>query len=132
MDKQQEDARISQEAARIRAQRKAAMQNRILQRMRQSGLGRAVGAAYDSPLAHAALSGARDFYRRFFENGWYQKDLFDGRWHMDNQIGQSSPGQSLQGMDRQYDHRASFYGWDKQAQNNGQDRNHGQEYSRER
>lgn len=132
MDKQQEDARISQEAARIRTQRKAMMLGRILKRMRQSAIGRTVGAAYDSPLAHAVLGGTRDFYRQFIERGWYQRDLFDGRWHMDNQIGQSSPGQSLQGMDRQYDQRASFYGWDKQDQNNGQDRTQGQEYSRER
>ena len=131
MDKQ-EEAKMTQDAARAHAQRKAAMQNRILQRMRRSGLGRALGAAYDSPLAHAVVGGMRDAYRRIFENGWYQKDLFDGRWHMDNQMGQSAPGQSLQGMGRQYDQRASFYGWDKQAQNNGQDRNHGQEYSRER
>jgi hypothetical protein len=131
MDKQ-EEAKMTQDAARAHAQRKAAMQNRILQRMRQSAIGRTVGAVYDARLTHAVVGGMRDAYRRIFENGWYQKDLFDGRWHMDNQIGQSSPGQSLQGMGRQYDQRASFYGWDKQAQNNGQDRTQGQEYSRER
>jgi hypothetical protein len=115
-------------------QRQAEMKRGALQRMRQSTAGRALGAVYDSPLAKAMVAGARDAYRRIFEQGWFQgRDVFDGRWHFDNQVGQQGPWpQSMQGMARAGD-RAGFYGMDhKQGQGNGQDRSQGQEYSRER
>jgi hypothetical protein len=110
------------------------MKNGVLQRMRQSTMGRALGAVYDSPLAKAMVAGARDAYRRIFEQGWFQgRDIYDGRWHFDNQVGQQGRWpQSMQGMARAGD-RAGFYGMDqKQGQGNGQDRSQVQEYGRER
>ena len=126
-----QDARLFQ-ARQTVEQRQAEMKNGVLQRLRQSTIGRALGAVYDSPLAKAIVAGLRDAHRRIFEQGWYQgRDVFDGRWHYDNQVGQSSRWpQSMQGMARAGD-RAGFYGMD-QKQGNGQDRNQGQEYSRER
>jgi len=115
-------------------QRQAEMKNGVLQRMRQSTMGQALGAVYDSPLAKAMVGGLRDAYRRIFEHGWYQgRDIFDGRWHFDNQVGQQGRWpQSMQGMARAGD-RAGFYGMDqKQGQGNGQDGNQVQEYGRER
>ncbi len=77
---------------------------------------------YDSNLAHGLAGGLRDAYRRIFEAGWYGKDVFDGRWHMDNQVGQSGgrDGGGIHGMDRQYDQRASFYGWDQSREDGRQ------------
>jgi hypothetical protein len=60
------------------------MQKGIMDRLRDSDLGRAIGQAYDSQLAKGALGGLHDAYRRIYENGWYGKDVFDGRFHMDN------------------------------------------------
>jgi hypothetical protein len=78
---------------------------------------KALGAAYDSPLARGTVGGLRDTYRRAFENGWYSKDVFDGRWNMDNRVGQEN--HTVESMGQQYDLRASFYGWD---QANGTDK----------
>jgi hypothetical protein len=133
MDKR-DDARIFQGGARTAEQWQANMKGGCLQRMRQSAMGRALGAAYDSPLAKAMVGGLRDAYRRIFEQGWFQgRDVYDGRWHFDNQVGQQGRWpQSMQGMARAGD-RAGFYGMDqKHAQANGQDRSQVQEYSRER
>jgi hypothetical protein len=80
------------------------MRKGILDRFRESGFGQALGQVHD-----AALGGMRDVNRRVFENGYWGRDVFDGRWHMDNQVGQD---RGMQGMDRQYDQRAGFYGWD--------------------
>jgi hypothetical protein len=91
------------------------MKANIDKRKEDSFIGRAIGGAYDS------LVGAlQDIHRRLIENPWYGKDIFDGRWHMDTQ----GP-QSMQGMDRNYDTRAAFYGWDKQ--NPSQDQNKSQD-----
>ena len=101
----------------------------IIERMRNSDVGQALGAAYDSPLAHGIVGGLQDAYRRLFENGWFGKDLFDGRWHMDTQ----GP-QALQGMDRTYDQRAAFYGWDQHtpSQEHGNEEGRDQGYSASR
>jgi hypothetical protein len=134
MDKR-EDAKMFQGGARTAEQRQDEMKNGVLKRMRQSKIGRGLGAVYDSPLAKAVVAGMRDAYRRCFEQAWFQgRDIYDGRWHFDNQVGQQGPWpQSIRGMARNYDQRASFYGLDqKQAQGNGQDRGQVQEYSRER
>jgi hypothetical protein len=133
MDKK-EDAKVFQGGARTAEQWKANMEDGCHQRMRNLAMGRALGAAYDSPLAKAMVGGLRDAYRRIFEQGWYQsRDIFDGCWHFDNQVGQQGPwAQSMQGMARAND-RAGWYGMDqKQGQSNGQDRNQAQEYGRER
>ena len=124
------NARIFQEmrsADQLRGEMKAG----IIERMRNSGIGQALGAAYDSPLAHGIVSGLRDAYRRLFEQGYYGHDVFDGRWHMDTQ----GP-QVMQGMDRTYDQRAAFYGWDQhkasQDRGNEEGRDQGYSYSRGR
>jgi hypothetical protein len=133
MDKR-EDAKIFQDGARTAEQWQANIKGGCLQRMRDSAMGRALWAAYDSPLAKAMVGGLRDAYRRIFEQGWFEgRDVFDGRWHFDNQVGQQGPWpQSMQGMARAGD-RAGFYGIDQtQGQGNGQDRNQVQEYGRER
>ena len=83
-------------------------------------MGRTLGNAYDSEIAKGIVGGLRDTYRRVFEKGWYSKDVFDGRWNMDNQIGQDN--RSVKSMGQQYDLRASFYGWD---QANGTDKDQG-------
>jgi hypothetical protein len=126
MDKN--NARIFAEmrsADEIRSEMKA----NIIERMRNSGIGQALGAAYDSPLAQAIGGGIQDFQRRAVENAWYQKDIFDGRWNVDTR----GP-EGMQGMDRQYDHRASFYGWDQQkpSQDRNNDDSQGLSYSRGR
>ena len=133
MDKTQ-DARMFQDGGRTAEQRQAEMKNGVLHRMRQSAIGRGLGAAYDSPLAKAMVGGLRDAYRRIFEQGWYQgRDVFDGRWHFDNQVGQQGPWpQSMQGMARAGD-RAGFYGMDqKQEPGQGQNQDQFREYGRER
>ncbi len=87
------------------------MRQGILDRFRESRFGKALGHMHDT-----ALGGMRDAYRRVFEQGFWGKDVFDGRWHMDNQVGQSG----IHGMDRQYDQRASFYGWDQSKEDGKQ------------
>jgi len=88
------------------------MRQGTLERFRQSGFGKALGQMHDG-----AMGAMNDAYRRVFEQGWFQKDFFDGRWHMDNQVGQEG---GIHGMDRQYDQRASFYGWDNSPGTGGQ------------
>jgi hypothetical protein len=112
--------------------RRRACRANIDTRKEDSSIGRAMGSAYDS------LVGAlQDIHRRLVENPWYGKDIFDGRWHMDTQ----GP-QGMQGMDRDYDTRHAFYGWDKQnpsqdqgkekSQDQGNDESQGLSYSRGR
>ena len=60
------------------------MQKGILDRLRDSDLGRAIGQAYDSDVAKGIVGGLHDAYRRIVEQGFYGKDVFDGRFHMDN------------------------------------------------
>jgi hypothetical protein len=74
------------------------MQKGIVEKFRDSDLGRAIGQAYDSQLAKGALGGLHDAYRRIFEQGFYGKDVFDGRFHMDN------------GTIMDLDQRAAVYG----------------------
>jgi hypothetical protein len=127
MDKS--NAKVFQEM-RSAEELKSDMKANIDKRKDGSFMGRAIGAAYDS------LVGAfQDIHRRLIENPWYGKDIFDGRWHMDTQ----GP-QGMQGMDRNYDTRAAFYGWDQQkssqdqekSQDQGNDESQGLSYSRGR
>lgn len=90
------------------------MREGILNRFRQSAVGQALGTAYDSEVARGIVGGLRDAHRRVFEQGWYNKDLYDGRWHMDNQVGQEN--QTLERMGQQYDQRVEFYGWSKESE----------------
>lgn len=64
---------------------------------------------------YAGLQGAlNDCYRRVFENGWYHKDLFDGRFHWDHQVRSPADGQfPREQLGQSYTQNASFYGWDK-------------------
>lgn len=87
------------------------MWSNVLQNFRESNLGKDLGNIYDSEIAKGAVGGLRDAYRRCFENGWYGKDVFDGRFHMDNRVGETPD------MGNQYDHRAGFYGWDNNKDN---------------
>jgi hypothetical protein len=57
-----EDARIFRDA-RTADERQAEMKNGVMHRMRQSSAGRALGAAYDSPLAKGLVGGLRDAYQ---------------------------------------------------------------------
>jgi hypothetical protein len=81
----------------------------IRDNMKQGVLGRAVGYlgnAYEQGQDAARESGLmgalNDIYRRVFENGWFQKDIFDGRYQSDTQQ-----------LGTNYDQRADFYGLDK-------------------
>jgi hypothetical protein len=60
------------------------MQQGIVEKFRNSAVGQALGQAYDSDLAKGVVGGLHDAYRRIFEQGFYGKDVFDGRFHMDN------------------------------------------------
>jgi hypothetical protein len=83
-----------------------------------SAIGRAIGSAYDS------LVGAlQDIHRRLIEKPWWGKDVFDGRWTVD-----TKGPQDMQGMDRNYDTRASFYGWDKQNPSQDQGKEKSQDH----
>lgn len=88
------------------------MREGILNRFRQSAVGQALGTAYDSEVSRGIVGGLRDAHRRVFEQGWYNKDLYDGRWHMDNQVGRED--RTVESMGQHYDQRAGFYGWDQQ------------------
>jgi hypothetical protein len=63
---------------------KKEMQEGIVEKFRNSSVGQALGKAYDSEVAKGAVGGLHDAYRRIFEQSWYGKDVFDGRFHMDN------------------------------------------------
>jgi hypothetical protein len=59
------------------------------------------------------LGGLNDCYRRLFENAWFGKDIFDGRFQSDTQQ-----------LETPYDQRAAFYQLDtpqEQAQEREQD-----------
>ena len=92
------------------------MRQGILDKFRDSGPGQALGRAYDSEMAKGIVGGLRDAYRRIFEQGWHGKDVFDGRFHMDNQVGETPD------MGGRYDQRASFYGWDNSKENGVEER----------
>jgi hypothetical protein len=89
-----------------------------------------------SKSVHGAMN---DIYRRVFEQGWFSKDVFDGRWAWDtHQMGQGQQ-QGRQGQDplvrtlRQgYGPQQQFYGMDQQANGmqppqQAQERDKGQE-----
>jgi hypothetical protein len=97
----------------------AEMYASALQRFRESDLGKDIGNAYDSDFAKGLAGAMNDIYRRVFEQGWFGRDTFDGRFHMDNNSGRES---GIESMDKQYDTRAEFYGWD-QTQENGSELN---------
>jgi hypothetical protein len=59
------------------------------------------------------MGALNDIYRRVFENGWFGKDIFDGRFQSDTQQ-----------LGTPYDQRATFYQLDtpqQQAQEREQD-----------
>jgi hypothetical protein len=47
-------------------------------------LTKTVGPVYDWQLTRTGVNGLHDAYRRIAEQGFYGKDVFDGRFHMDN------------------------------------------------
>ena len=68
-------------------------------------------------LANSGIKGALDdIYRRLFENGWFGKDIFDGRFQSDTQQ-----------LGTNYDQRASFYQLDNPQE---QERDRGEELER--
>jgi len=94
------------------------LKKNILEKARDYLNGSIVGKTYDAVADTAQESGLmgalNDIYRRVFENGWFGKDVFDGRYQADTQH-----------MGTGYDQRAAFYGLDKpeqQAQEREQDR----------
>jgi hypothetical protein len=134
-----------------------AMKNDMKQNILEKAYEKA-GKAYEKGQGLVQESGVigalNDIYRRVFENGWFGKDVFDGRLHWDNQAakGQGSDNSTIhgkhtdQGRDGQergsdarqklgqgYDQKAEFYGWDKgQQQDKGQERDRGREDDLER
>ena len=84
------------------------MKKNILEKARDSLNGSIVGKTYDAVADTAQESGLMgaltDIYRRVFENGWFGKDVYDGRFQSDQQMGSG------------YDQRAAFYGLDQPEQ----------------
>jgi hypothetical protein len=93
--------------------------DQIRESIKQGILGRAkehLGNLYekgqDFTQESGLLGALNDCYRRLFENAYFGKDIFDGRYTADQQMGSG------------YDQRAAFYGLDKpqeQAQERKQD-----------
>jgi hypothetical protein len=66
---------------------KKEMQENILENVYKAvvdTLTKTVGPVYDWQLTRTGVNGLHDAYRRIFEQGFYGKDVFDGRFHMDN------------------------------------------------
>jgi hypothetical protein len=66
---------------------KKEMQENILKNAYKAVVGtlqKTVGPVYDWQLTRTGVNGMHDAYRRIFEQGFYGKDVFDGRFHMDN------------------------------------------------
>ena len=111
---------MSDTARNFKEMRKIDAANDIHDSIKQGILSRArehLGGAYEAGqnlVQESGLMGAlNDIYRRVFENGWFGKDIFDGRFQSDTQQ-----------MGSGYDQRAAFYGLDKpqeQAQEREQD-----------
>ena len=116
---------MSDTARNFKEMREMDAANEIRENIKQGILERAhakLGGAYEAGqnlVQESGLMGAlNDIYRRVFENGWFGKDVFDGRFQSDTQQ-----------MGSGYDQRAAFYGLDKpeeqtqeQAQEQAQDR----------
>jgi hypothetical protein len=112
---------MSETARNFKEMREMESADEIRESIKQGILGRAqakLGGAYEagqSLVQESGLMGAlNDIYRRVFENGWFSKDIFDGRFQSDTQQ-----------MGTGYDQRAAFYGLDKpqeQTQDREQDR----------
>jgi hypothetical protein len=110
---------MSETARNFKEMREMESADQIRDSIKQGILGRArehLGGAYEAGQSLAqegGLMGAlNDIYRRVFENGWFGKDIFDGRFQSDTQQ-----------MGSGYDQRAAFYGLDKpQEQGQGQER----------
>jgi hypothetical protein len=98
--------REMQSADQIRASIQQNIKERALANLERDSFG---------ALQQSGIKGALDdIYRRVFENGWFGKDIFDGRFQSDTQR-----------LGTNYDQRASFYGLDKV-----QERDHGQDLER--
>jgi hypothetical protein len=112
---------MSETARNFKEMREMQSADEIRDSIKQGILGRArehLGGAYEAGQNRAQESGLmgalNDIYRRVFENGWFGKDIFDGRFQSDTQQ-----------MRTGYDQRAAFYGLDKpqeQVQEREQDR----------
>jgi len=100
--------RIRQEMRNADALR-ADMKQSILQRA-GGWLGDAYGQGQQWARESGLMGALGDIYRRVFENGWFNKDVFDGRFHHDNNA-----------LGGPYDTRAQFYGLDKGGESEGQD-----------
>jgi len=91
------NARIFQEMRDADALR-AEMRHTILDKAQER-----LGTLYDSRLAQEMVSGVQDAYRRGIEQGWFGKDVFDGRWETErpDPLTQDAPGMA-QGYGQQF------------------------------
>lgn len=90
---------------------KAEMRQNILTRLQQSNFARDIDPLYNSKFSRGVAAALHDCFRRVIEQGFFGKDQFDGRWNMDNQLGQSRDT-AVHTMGQQYSSLAEFFGWD--------------------
>lgn len=93
--------------------------------LRQGALDRTqhlLGGLYDSALAKELVSGLQDAYRRVFEQGFFGKDVFDGRFASERPDAQAQDGPvrdpTAQGFGQQ------FYGASHEPEHD-EDQEHG-------
>ena len=105
----QENARIFREmqaSDQIRADMKNSIKARALEHLNRDSFGALQQSGIKSALD--------DIYRRCFENAWFNKDLFDGRWHADNKAARGEGEHTWPSRGDGYDHRQAFYGMEAQ------------------
>ena len=105
---------MSESARNFKEMREMESADQIRESIKQGILGRAYEKGQNLVQESGLMGALNDIYRRVFENAWFGKDIFDGRFQSDTQQ-----------METGYDQRAAFYGLDKpeqQAQEQGQDR----------
>lgn len=116
--RQRDGADIATQAVAMKSQMRAEIHRRFL----ESKTGQTMARGYEAAMRGVA-GPAHDIYRRVFEQSFFNKDLFDGRYQHD-----MSPD-SMKGIFGQYDMRAEFYGHD--AQNNSHTSGEQQEKAQE-
>ena len=103
---------MSETARNFKEMREMEAADEIRESIKQGAVSRArdyLGNLYEKGQDFAQESGLmgaiNDCYRRLFENAYFGKDIFDGRFQSDTQQ-----------MGSGYDQRAAFYGLDKPEQ----------------
>jgi hypothetical protein len=96
-----------------------------------------------SQFSKSVQGAMNDIYRRVFEQGWFGKDIFDGRWTWDSgQLGQSQQhgrqeqDPMLRTLRQGYGPQQQFYGMDQQGNGvqppqQAQDRDRGKDMDRD-